>query len=236
MRLRGVFLIAAAVLLTGCSGAPASSSATTTASASATTKAPVQLLGSQLVPVLLPKSVMPARYSLITSAAQDSGQAKPHDTPAQVPSGNNLCIAFASSYFLPATGIQDSTYAQNGYSNSGDTAEVDQSIDVYADDDAQAAMQKLWAAFGSCANFTYTDQGTTLNTVLTRSALTGIGDQAVEAVTKSGIPGGSTLIAVRVSNSIITIADSSPSADDGLAAALGYARQLTTRLRSAAAG
>ena len=82
-----------------------------------------------------------------------------------------------------------------------------------------------------------TDQGTTLNSVLKRSALTGLGDQAVEAVTKSaGIPGGSTLIALRVSNSIITIADSSPSADDGLAAALGYARQLTTRLRSAAVG
>ena len=236
MRLRGVFLMAAAVLLTGCSGAAASSSATTTASASATTEAPVQLLGSQLVPVLLPKSVMPAGYSLITSATQDSGQAKPHDTTEQVPSGNNFCVVFASSYFLPAAGIQDSTYAQNGYRNSGDTAEVDQSIDVYTGDDAQAAMQKLWAAFGSCAKFTYTDQGTTLNSVLKRSTLTGIGDQAVEAVTKSGIPGGVTLIAVRISNSIITIVDSSPSADDGTAAALRYARQLTTRLRSAAAG
>jgi hypothetical protein len=27
-------------------------------------------------------------------------------------------------------------------------------------------MQKLSAAFGSCAKFTYTDQGTTLNSVL----------------------------------------------------------------------
>src|ERR1700751_2452027 len=77
-------------------------------------------------------------------------------------------------------------------------------------------MQKLWAAFGSCAKFTYTNQGTTLNSVLKRFALTGIGDQAVEAVTKSGTPGGISLVAVRVSNSIITIADSSPSADDGL--------------------
>jgi hypothetical protein len=194
------------------------------------------LLGPQLAALLLPESDMPAGYTLIASAAKASGTATPDDTSAPVPAGNELCKIFASSYFLPAAGFITSTYAQNGYSNPGDTAEVDQSIDVLTGNDARTAMQRLWAAFGKCASFSYQYNGTTVNCTLKRSTLSGIGDEAVAAVNLCPIVvGGVTLVAVRVGDMIITVADSSAGNDHG-SAAIGYARQLAAKLQAVIAG
>jgi hypothetical protein len=224
-----------ALLLSGCGVAPQASSTAAKDSAPAATEVPVKLLGPQLAKLLLPKSAMPAGYSLSTiqGAVQDSGKVTPHDTPEPPPAGQ-LCQAFAYSDFIAEGGIADSTYAQTAFSNPGDTAEVDQFTDEFTGSDAQTVMSSLWSAAGTCTFFSYNDNGTTVDDTLTRYKLAGTGDQAIEVISRSPqITGQTTMIAVRVANVVISVA-SSAAGPGNAAGAISYARQVAARLRAAA--
>lgn len=183
---------------------------------------------------------MPKGYSLLTKvkgAVQNTGKAAPHDTTFAVPSApDTFCQVFDYSNVLEATGINTATFAQTAYGNAGDSAEIDQSINVFTGNDAQTAMQKLWAAFGECN--TMDVNGTKSVNALQRGKIPGVGDEAIAATLQSwmtGNGGGTTFVAVRVGNAIVTVVDFSPGMDLGNGAR-GYARQLTARLNSALTG
>jgi hypothetical protein len=235
---RGLFLTASAILLTGCGAVSPVHSGSPKPAASAVSQVTVRLSGLQLAGLLLSRSAMPAGYSLLPlqGATQNSGKkAAPRDAPAPAPSGQ-LCQAFAYSNFIAAGEISDTVFAQTAFANAKDTTEVDQSVDVFTGSDAQTVMQRLWTALGTCAHFSYNDNGPMVHATLTRGRLTGIGDEAIDAVSRSPIIiGQATLIAVRVGNAIVTVM-SSAAGPNNESAAIGYARQITANLRSAAAG
>lgn len=183
---------------------------------------------------------MPKGYSLLTKvkgAVQNSGKAKPHDTTFAVPSDPaTFCQVFSYSDFLEATGMNAATFAQTAFGNKDDSAEIDQSINVFTGSDAQTAMRKLWAAFGECN--TMDVNGVKSINALQRAKIPGVGDEAIAATLQAwvmGNGGGTTFVAVRVRNAIVTVVDLSPGMDLGNAAR-GYARQLTAKLNSAVAG
>lgn len=175
---------------------------------------------------------MPKGFTEDTSGTFNTGQQLPADTPSPVPSGK-VCQGFEQTGWIRVAGISTGDFAQSDYLNADHSAEVAQEIDVFTGDDAQQAMTSLWAQFGHCASFSYPSNGTTEKATLTRTKLTGIGDEAIKAVSVSpGFDGGLTLVAVRAGNAIIAVLDSSPSSDLG-APAVSYATQVAQRLQSA---
>lgn len=183
---------------------------------------------------------MPKGYSPLTKvkgAIQNSGKAKPRDTTFAVPSDPDaFCQVFSYSDVLEATGMNAATFAQTAYSNTDDSAEIDQSINVFTGNDAQTAMRKLWAAFGECN--TMNVNGMKSINALQRDKIPGVGDEAIAATLQTwmmGNGGGATFVAVRVRNAIVTVVDLSPGMDLGHSAR-GYAKQLTARLNAAVAG
>ena len=175
---------------------------------------------------------MPKGFSEDKPGTLDTGPQLPSDSPSAVASGQ-VCRSFEQTGWIQVAGISTGDFAQSDYLNADHSAEVAQEIDVFTGNDAQQAMTTLWTQFGHCASFSYPFNGTTQKATMTRKRLTGIGDEAIKAVSVSpGFDGGLTLVAVRVGGAIITVLDSSPSSDLG-APAVSYATQIAQRLQSA---
>lgn len=226
------------VLIAGCSSASSSSSATTVstssppANASPSTSVPASLDGTQLSAALLPASSMPRGFKPDPSGERDTGHSTASDTTQQVPASKE-CSLLTGTSWIAATGIVAGSFAQNDYINRANTEEITQEADAYDGSDAQRVMQTLWHLFGKCSHFTVNSGGTSAATTMTRSKLSGVGDQAYEAVqTSPAFLGGATLVAVRVGNVIVTCLDSSTGNDKG-SAALQYAERIATKVRSA---
>lgn len=236
------FAVVLGALVAGCSAgssstthsgaAPSTSgSASTSASASARASSPAQALpdGTQLESALLSASAMPAGFKLDTSGERNTGSEMPADSSAPVPA-SQLCDALTATSWIRVAGIQTSAFAQNDYVNSAKTAEIAQEADTFTGDDAQRAMTAIWQVFGKCSTFTQTSGGTTATYTTTRKQLPGVGDDAIEAVqTSPAYYGGTTLVAIRVGNVIVTTMDSSPGSDNG-SAAVGYAERIAKNL------
>lgn len=175
---------------------------------------------------------MPQGFSEDKSGTLNTGQQLPSDSPSPVPSGQ-ACQGFEQTGWIRVAGFSTADFAQSDYLNADHSAEVAQEVDVFTGNDAQRAMTALWTQFGHCGSFSYPSNGMSEKATMKRKKLTGIGDEAFEAVFVSpGFAGGQTLVAVRVGSAIITILDSSPSSDLG-APAVGYATQIAQRLQSA---
>jgi hypothetical protein len=228
----------AAVLGTaiGCSSASSSTTATSTssphASASASSSAPASLNGTKLGATLLPAVAMPHGFELDPSSPRNTGDSTPSDTTQPV-SPSQQCLLLDGTSWIIATGITAGSFAQNDYLTADKTAEIAQEADAYSGGDAQHVMDVLWQVFGRCAQFTDDSGGTNAAITMTRSKLSGVGDQAYEAVqTSPAWYGGNTLVAIRVGNVIVTCFESSPGNDKG-SAALRYAESIATKVSSA---
>lgn len=173
------------------------------------------LTGSQLRRLLLPASAMPKGFTLDTSGVRNSGG-------SILPASSNpvrrsqVCNKFMDLSWVAVAGIGSATFAQNDYGNSGRTSQVAQEIDTFHGTGSREVMSKLWKAFGHCATFTYKYSGMTGKVTLTRSRLSGTGEQGIKAVVTTPIfQGGTTLVAIRVGNAVITCLYSSPASNDG---------------------
>lgn len=221
-------------LIAGCSPAGSSPAASSSPSAPATTPSPTHsaLSGPQLSDILLPASSMPDGFTLDPSATRNTGSQLPSDNSQPVPA-SEVCQAFMQTSFIRAAGIETGVFAQSDFVNADRSQEIAQQIDVFTGTDAQQAMTKLWQAFGKCSSFSYKSNGTTVHSTLTRSRLSGAGDEAVKAVIVSPVfQGGETLVAVRMGSQIITTLYSSSGSDLG-SPAVGYAKQIAHRLQAA---
>jgi hypothetical protein len=236
--------VALGVLVAGCSGssAPAHSASAHSASArsSARSKAaaaktaspspsPAALDGSELDAALLPASAMPSGFSLDQSGERDTGSSTAPDSTQPV-SASQACDLLDGTSWIDATGIVAGSFAQDDYVNGDRTEEIAQEADAYSLTDAEHAMSDLWELLGKCAHFTDTSGGTSAAITMTRSQPADASDQAFEAVqTSPAYEGGTTIVAVRVGDVIVTTLDSSSGSDKG-SAALGYAERIAKNI------
>jgi hypothetical protein len=175
---------------------------------------------------------MPHGFTLDPSATRNTGSQLPSDNPQPVPA-SEVCQAFMQTSYIRAAGIETGVFAQSDFVSADHSQEIAQQIDVFTGTDAQQAMTKLWQAFGKCSSFSYQSNGTTVHSTLTRSRLSGEGDEAIKAVIVSPVfKGGETLVAIRMGSQIITTLYSSSGSDKG-SPAVGYARQIAHRLQAA---
>ena len=216
---------------TGPSSATASSPATPATSASPSASA-ATLTGSTLNTLLLPASTMPAGFKLDTQGARNTGAGVAQDSSSPV-AASKVCNLLTGTSWILAAGMDSAMFAQKDYLDGGHTQEIAQEIDTFSGSDATKVMSGLWQAFGHCRDFTQHDNGMTATTTLVRSRPTSAAYAAIKAVqTSPTFTGGTTLVAIRTGNAIVTVLYSSSSKNEG-AAALTLAEQIAQRVQHA---
>jgi hypothetical protein len=212
----------------GATSASGSSPATAAASASASDSA--ALTGSTLNTLLLPASVLPAGFKLDTQGARNTGASVAQDSSSPV-AASKVCGLLTGTSWILAAGLDSATFAQNDYLDAGHTQEVAQEIDTFTGTDATKVMSGLWKAFGRCHDFTQKYNGMTAKTTLVRSRPTSAAYAAIEAVqTSPTFTGGTTLVAIRIGNAIVTVLYSASSHDKG-GAAVTLAEEIAQRVQ-----
>jgi hypothetical protein len=213
--------------------ASASAVPTSTGPASTGSASPSATLdGSTLYSLLLPGSAMPKGFQIDSSGTRNSGQALPQDASQPV-SAKQACNLLTGTSWILAGGINSSDFAENDYTNASKTEEIAQEVDFFQPGDATKVMSRLWQVFGRCRSFTQQAAGTTAKTSTTRTRLRKVGNGGIKAVELSPVlDGGTTLVAIRVGDAIVTCLDSSAGSDDG-AAAVTLAKHIAQRVRAA---
>lgn len=231
------FAVVATCLIAGCSAASSSSAPTVNQSSSSSalpssSPSPTTLSGPQLAGVLLPASSMPGGFKENSSGTLNSGSQPPSDSAQPIPA-SQVCQTFAQTAFIRAAGISTGDFAQGDYLPADHRQEVAEEIDVFTGSDAQKAMTTLWQELGKCSSFSDQSNGTTVTNTLSRSRLSGEGADAIKAVIVSpAFEGGETIAVIRIGAQVITTLDSSTGHDLG-SPGVGYAEQITQRLRAA---
>ena len=244
----GLLVLAAAGCSTGGSASTATSSPAIPTSApaglpsaspgfdSAGSASPSATLdGNTLYSLLLPTSAMPKGFRIDSSGTRNSGQALPQDASQPV-SAKQACNLLTGTSWILAGGINSSDFAENDYTNTGKTEEIAQEVDFFQPGDATKVMSRLWQVFGRCRSFTQQAAGTTAKTSMTRARLRKVDNGGIKAVQLSPVlDGGTTLVAIRVGDAVVTCLDSSAGSDDG-AAAVTLAKHIAQRVRTAQQG
>ena len=239
---RELIAIASGVLalaVTGCGfiGHTTTETTTTAASPRPTAASPSPsarpLDGATLYLLLLPASAMPMGFRIDPSGTRNAAQALPQDTSQPVPN-SHVCDALNGISWIAAGDISTTDFAQNDYANAGKTQELAQEIDAFQPGDAEKVMSRLWRVFGYCRTFTIRANGTTATVSLTRHRLARVGDQAIGAVwTTPVFLGGTSLVAIRVGDAIVTVLVSSAGSGKGAATAVAVAKRVAQRVLTA---
>lgn len=189
--------------------------------------------GTQLRAVLLGQHDLPGGFKPHPGWSQDSGSSL-YPSAAPSPPSAGSCSQLAGAPWLPAAGSSPAAYAGNGYTNVyGD--EIDQLVAVYYRSDAEITITQVKRLFSLCKRFAASSGGQKVTITLTTRAPPAVGDSAAEAVeTSPAWPGGTTLIAIRAGNAVITINYTSQ-VNDGSTAASALAANLIARVRAAGA-
>jgi hypothetical protein len=209
---------------------PAASPRQTAASSSPSTRTPD---GATLNSLLLPASAMPAGFRVDPSGSRNAAQALPQDTFQPVPN-SRVCGLLDGTSWIAAGDVSTTDFAQNDYANASKTEELAQEVDAFQPGDAQKVMTRLWRVFGYCRTFSTQANGTTATVSLTRHRLARVGDQAIGAVWATPVfQGGTSLVAIRIGDAIVTVLVSSTSSDKGAAAAVAMAKHVAQRVLAA---
>jgi hypothetical protein len=233
-----------AATLTACSsggttvtpGGPAGSapavgqSSAATPSAAAPGAAAGVATGTRLNLLLLPAGAVPPKLTLDAGGSRNTGNDLADASTGPAPTVKN-CIALNGLSWIGATGIGSASFAQNDYTDSTGRMFA-QELDAYHGTDAHTVMTRAAALFASCAHFQVKQDGTVYTAKLTHRKLTGVGDEAVEAVvTSSSWDGGSTLIAARVGDVVVTTLYNDQKTTGG--ADLALTKDLVKKVRAA---
>ncbi|MEU2333896.1 hypothetical protein ABZ770_14120 [Streptomyces sp. NPDC006654] len=233
---RAVVLMAVAALplaLSACSSGSSSDSGTGAGTGSGASAAPAKAkntdaaalpTGTQLKKALAPASAFPAGLTLESDGSADSGGRLL--SPAARKTGKPDCTRLETTSWIQVSGYKGGvSFAQNGYANQ--TEEVDQEIDAFQGTTATDVMKALRSVAAACA--TYTDTDAHAKVKLTGSATPGLADEAYTMTLTSGSwENGTTLIAARSGNSVVTVL-STAGTDDGAASA----KKVTTTVLAA---
>ncbi|AOR33846.1 hypothetical protein BFF78_24810 [Streptomyces fodineus] len=179
--------------------------------------------GTQLKKALAPASAFPAGFVSEADGASDSGGE--FLSPSARSAAKPDCTRLEGTSWIQVTGYKGGvSFAQNDYANHGKTEEVAQEIDAFQGTTAAAVMKQMQTVAGTCATFTDTDAHAKVK--LSGASTAGLGDEAYTMTLTSGAwQNGTTLIATRSGNSVITVL-STAGADNGAATA----KKVTTRI------
>ncbi|WP_052433100.1 hypothetical protein [Streptacidiphilus carbonis] len=160
--------------------------------------------GNKLNSMLLPASALPKGFSVNSAGTVNTGDGyNPPSSPSAVPVAK-ACDAIRGTSWIDASGLAGRSFAQNDYSDSAEDL-FGQEVDGFQGNDAKTVMTALRKVFAECANAKVTVNGTAYSARTTLRTVSGLGDDAVEAVTTSAdLDGGTTLIAVRVGDLVVT--------------------------------
>lgn len=186
------------------SGTAGAASATPAGDSAATPSASAPPNGKKLNSLLLPASALPKGFSIDSAGTVNTGDGyNPASSPSAV-SASKACDAIQGISWITSTGLSSLSFAQNDYSDSAQDL-FGQEVDGYQGNEAKAVMTALRKVFTECANAKIKQNGTAYSAHTTHKTLSGLGDDAVEAVTTSpDLSGGTTLIAVRVGGLVVT--------------------------------
>ena len=225
-----------AVALAGCSsdgtptpsGSSGSAAGASTEAASADPNAGLKT-GTELKASLLTKKDLPAGFKVSADLTRDSadgfGPKAKYVTPSKA-----ACKHLDTNVWVNGAGIDSASFAQTGFTNSYGL-EIDAEIDAYRGTDSTKVMTNLRKLFSVCASYKTTTPGAGKSTVkVTRKAGPKAGDASLQAVLTSPVwQDGSTLIAVQVGKSVVTVLYSSSKASAGKNAAK-YVETMVKRL------
>ncbi len=223
----------AAVLgLAGCSPTGTTSSGSSTgpsasAGARAGGRAAAVPSGRELNSLLLPGSALPAGFRIDAGGTRNTGDHDVAGASSPIPAAK-ACDALSSTSWINTAAVNGVSFAQNDYTH-GTYDTFAQEIDGFPGGGAHAAMAGLRKVFAGCAHFTSQQGGTSYATRLTVKSLPGLGDEALEGVvTSPAWSGGTTLVAVRVGDLVVTTLDNAQSDTGG--AGVGLTRSLVGRV------
>ncbi|GAA4579432.1 hypothetical protein GCM10023194_05070 [Planotetraspora phitsanulokensis] len=217
LRMGAILAAAGLVVLAtgGCGGTAGSENPVKTPAAAA--QDPKVLTGGELNAMLLSADAMPKGFKINADGTRDSGDVLAEGSTSTVPR-DKLCGILLQTAWIRAAGIDGAAFAQNDYLGPGRAGQFAQEIDTFQGDNAEKVMAALKKAFGQCASFIDKSDGTTAQVKLVRSAVPGVGDEAIKAVqTSPAWQGGTTLVAARVGNAVVTTLYSSSGKDKGAA-------------------
>ncbi|GGW29675.1 hypothetical protein GCM10010503_01420 [Streptomyces lucensis JCM 4490] len=187
------------------------------------------LTGTQLKKALAPASAFPSGFTIEADGASDSGgeflavssrkTAKPD------------CTKLEGTAWIQVTGYEGGvSFAQDDYVNKDKTEELAQEIDQFQGTTAKTVMKQLQTVAAECATFTDTDAHAKVK--VTGRSTTGLGDEAYTLTLTSGAwESGTTLVAARSGNSVVTVLSTAGS-DDGAATAKKLTGQVLQSLKA----
>jgi len=228
-------LLAVAALplaLTACSSGSSSSgqggAATSDKAAEAKAKDPNASLptGTQLKKALAPASAFPAGLTIEADGSSDTGGTLL--SPSGKKNAKPDCTRLEATSWIQVSGYKGGvSFAQNDYASKDKTQEVAQEIDTFQGTTAAEVMKSLQSVAAECATFTDTDAHAKVK--LTGKSASGLGDEAYTMTLTSGTwQNGTTLIAARSGNSVVTVLSTAGS-DNGAASA----KKVTTTVLAA---
>ncbi|MGW1751479.1 hypothetical protein ACWCRD_38920 [Streptomyces sp. NPDC002092] len=231
---RAATLLAVAALplaLTACSSGSSSDqggAASSDKAAAAKAKDPSASLptGTQLKKALAPASAFPAGLTIEADGSSDTGDTLLSQSAKK--SAKPDCTRLEATSWIQVSGYKGGvSFAQNDYASKDKTQEVAQEIDTFQGTTSAAVMKSLQSVATECATFTDTDAHAKVK--LTGKSTSGLGDEAYTMTLTSGTwQNGTTLIAARSGNSVVTVLSTAGS-DNGAASA----KKVTTTVLAA---
>ncbi|MFD8306164.1 hypothetical protein ACFV29_28050 [Streptomyces sp. NPDC059690] len=228
-----LFAVAALPLaLTACSsGSPSGSSSDTGTSAKPAKAKDLNAglaTGTELKKALAPASTFPAGFTLEADGASDSGGQ--FLAPSARKTAKPDCTKLEATSWIQVTGYEGGvSFAQDDYVNQDKTEELAQEIDEFQGSTAGTVMKQLQSVAAECATFTDTDAHAKVK--VAGAATTGLGDEAYTMTLTSGAwQNGTTLIAARSGNAVVTVLSTAGS-DNGAATAKKLTGRLLTSLK-----
>jgi hypothetical protein len=238
MKLRRALVTVAAtavlpLALTACSGGSGSPSKDTSGpSASAGAAKTVLLNGTRLKSLLLPVGVLPKGYKADPEATRDSGGSLAAASSKKPVDLASACPKLEASAWIQTSGIEGAAFAQGDFVNASQE-EFNQELDSFRGTDAQTVMKRLGQVLKHCAHFEDTAGDTKASVTIKTTTVPKVGDQTLKAeLSAPEWEGGTTLVAARVGNIVVTTFYSVQSSDMG-AAGLDLTKKIVARVQQA---
>lgn len=226
-------LVVAGLLLGGCgggkaSGAPASPGAKSAVAVSGK-KTPT---GRQLKAMLLPAAAMPKGLKPNAGGTRNSGTVVAPPSKAPVPA-RKLCGMLGETAWIRVAGIESATFAQSDYTDAAQTNEVAEEIDAFHPGEGRQVMAAIRRTFARCRTYVdKSEQVTAHIRTVSANLPASRGDGVRALLTTPVFDGGSTLVAIREGDVVVTTLCNSTGKDKG-ARAVAYAEAIAKKVRAA---
>ncbi|WP_042423567.1 hypothetical protein [Streptacidiphilus anmyonensis] len=196
----------AALALTACSSSGGSTTGASSAAAPASaTPDPNAGLpnGTELAGRLLSGSVVPS-LKADPNITRNSGTAF-QDSGTSVVPASTACTQLDQTDWVTSTGVREASFAAADFHDSAGN-EFYEEIGAYQGTGATEQLTALKKVFAECKTHKVTGNGSPYTEHVKVTALSGLGDEAVEAVLSSpNYDGGETLVAVRSGKQVVDV-------------------------------